>query len=188
MWLAITKTLLNRLSITGPAANGHPPVFHSGDKNIRCILQTQADYHGQLQSWSSSDGNHLVGNRNTTAPYSYALDKTSLGSPSLTAKQRIIRNSDWFLLNTPINDWLQLPTSFTVSIPRVLPANAQFTQVVTTSTITANASVTDGEPITKSEFFNGNNLVWEQDNDPYSYAWTNAPLGKLYTHCQGTDG
>jgi ribosomal protein L21E len=166
------------VNITGPAANAQ---FTQGD-NIS-ITANASDTDGTITKVEFFNGNTLLGT-DTTAPYSYAWTNAPLGSSSLTAKATDDKGTATVSAPIAIN---------VVAIPNVAPtvsitgpaANAQFTQGDNIS-ITANASDTDGT-ITKVEFFNGNTLLGTDTTAPYSFAWTNAPLGSSSLTAKATD-
>jgi hypothetical protein len=120
----------------------------------------------------------------TTSPYSFAWTNLPVGSFNLTAKATDNKGTATVSTNAAINVVAKANVAPTVSITAPA-ANAQFTQGDNIS-ITANAADADGT-ITKVEFFNGSTLLGTDTTSPYSFAWTNLPVGSFSLTTKATD-
>jgi hypothetical protein len=173
-----TPNLAPTVSITAPAANVQ---FTQGD-NIS-ITANAADADGTITKVEFFNGNTLLGT-DTTSPYSFAWTNLPVGSFALTAKATDDKGTATVSTIVAINVVAKANVAPTVSI--TAPAvNAQFTQGDNIS-ITANAADADGT-ITKVEFFNGNTLLGTDTTSPYSFAWTNLPVGSFSLTAKATD-
>jgi chitodextrinase len=172
------SNLVPTVSITAPAANAQ---FTQGD-NIS-ITANAADADGTISKVEFFNGNTLLG-IDTTSPYSFAWTNLPVGSFNLTAKATDNKGTATVSTNAAINVVAKANVAPTVSITAPA-ANAQFTQGDNIS-ITANAADADGT-ITKVEFFNGSTLLGTDTTSPYSFAWTNLPVGSFSLTTKATD-
>jgi photosystem II stability/assembly factor-like uncharacterized protein len=79
----------------------------------------------------------------------------------------------------PQNDSLSIPFRY-VLLPTVTltaPLDEQIFAWNQPIALTASATARNGGSISKVEFYNGNTLLSTDETHPYSYSWTNVPLG-----------
>ena len=165
------------VSITAPANNA---TFNSGATVT--ITATASDANGTVTKVEFFNGTTKLG-EDTTSPYSFAWANAPSGTHSLTAKATDNQNT----VTT------SAAVTVTVNAPSVPPvvtltgpaANASFASG-TTITLTATATQTNGT-ITKVEFYNGTTKLGEDLTAPYSFAWTNAPIGTHSLGARATD-
>ncbi|WP_175574457.1 Ig-like domain-containing protein, partial [Algoriphagus marinus] len=166
------------ISIISPNSNSQ---FLKGDNVNVTVNATDTD--GTITKVEFYNGNTLLGT-DTTSPYSFAWTNLPVGNFTLTAKATDNKGAATVSSQTNIN---------VVEMPNVAPtvsitapnANAQFTQG-DNANITATASDADGT-ITKVEFYNGTTLLGTDTASPYSFAWTNLPIGNFTLTAKATD-
>lgn len=93
--------------------------------------------------------------------------------------------------NDPIAQKKMIPITLTVTASNTPPNIALSSNLSTTTapgsiTLTANATDTDGT-ITKVEFFNGTQKIFEDTTAPYSFIWKFIPVGTFSVTAKATD-
>ena len=165
------------VSITGPANNS---TFASGASVA--ITANATDANGAISKVEFFRGNVKLG-EDLTSPYGFAWNNVSAGTYSITA--RATDNQGAAATSTAI--------TITVNPPNAPPtvnltsptSNASFSAGAAI-TLTANATQTSGS-IAKVEFFNGTTKLGEDNTSPYSFVWTNAPVGTHSLGARATD-
>jgi gliding motility-associated-like protein len=165
------------VSITAPTNNA---TFNSGATVT--ITATASDANGSVTKVEFFNGTAKLG-EDTTNPYSFAWANAPSGTHSLTAKAT--DNQSAVTTSAAVTVKVNAP-----SVPPVVTltgpaANASFA-AGTTITLTATATPTNGT-ITKVEFYNGTTKLGEDLTAPFSFAWTNAPIGTHSLGARATD-
>ena len=128
------------------------------------------------------DGNFL--GSSDIAPYKFTWENAIPGEYNIVVKATDNSGQVSTSSTRKFNVVAKANTSTSVSLTAPA-ADAQFTQGDNVS-ITANAADADGT-ISKVEFFNGNTLLGTDTTSPYSFAWTNAPLGSSSLTAKATN-
>jgi hypothetical protein len=115
-------------------------------------------------------------------PYLLTWENVPPGAYTLTA--RATDNDGATTTSAPVQIRVTSNTPPTVGI--IAPTNDAAFLVPADITIEATASDLEG-PIAKVEFFAGNNRLGELINAPYSFIWSNAPLGYHSLTARATD-
>ncbi|WP_169336219.1 Ig-like domain-containing protein [Pontibacter roseus] len=149
------------------------------------ITATASDEDGSISKVEFYNGESKIGeDTNESGGWSFTWAAVPVGSYSLTAKATddkgavTVSNVANITVNAPAN---QAPT-VAISSP---VANATFTAPATIA-ITATASDSDGS-VAKVEFYNGATKLGEDATSPYSYTWTDVPLGSYQLVAKATD-
>ncbi len=87
---------------------------------------------------------------------------------------------------SPADSWGGVVTNQPPSVSITTPTNnAQF---ATPATITISATATDADgTISKVDFYNGTTLLGTDNTAPYSFLWSNAPIGTFSITAKATD-
>ncbi len=116
----------------------------------------------------------------TVAPYTYTWSNVAGGTYSLTAKA----TDDKGAVTTSAAVTVKVNKPPTVAL--TAPANNAVLVSPTNVTISASASDADGT-ITKVQFYRDGVLLGTDTTSPYSYAWTNVPVGTYTLTARATD-
>jgi hypothetical protein len=147
------------------------------------ITANATDVKGSIAKVEFYRGTTLLGT-DTTAPYSFAWTNLPVGAHSLTARATDNRGATTVSAAVTINVTVRPNVAPSVSITDI-SANAQFIQG-STLTINSTAADTDGT-ITRVEFYRGTTLLGTDTTAPYSFAWTNLPVGSHSLTARATD-
>jgi hypothetical protein len=151
--------------------------------NSLTINSTAADTDGTITRVEFYRGTTLLGT-DTTAPYSFAWTNLPVGAHSLTSRATDNRGATTVSAAVTINVTVRPNVAPSVSITGII-ANAQFIQG---STLTINSTATDTDgTITRVEFYRGTTLLGTDTTAPYSFAWTNLPVGSHSLTARATD-
>jgi gliding motility-associated-like protein len=165
------------ITLTGPNNNA---VFPVG--SVVNITASASDTNGAVSKVEFYSGTTKLG-EDLASPYNFAWNNVPAGAHVITAKatdnQGIIATSS--AMNITVNVSNNPPT-VAITSPA---ANATFT-AGSNIAMTANASDSNGS-ITKVEFFRGTTKLGEDLTSPYSYTWTNVPVGGYVLTAKATD-
>ncbi|BFM42578.1 hypothetical protein CFS9_12190 [Flavobacterium sp. CFS9] len=167
----ITTPLNNELYTTAPA-------------NIN-ITATASDKDGSISKVEFYQGTTLL-STDASSPYSFNWTGVPAGTYQLYAKAYDNLNAAAVSSTITVVVGNQNPT---VSI--ISPEDYAAIKSPASITIYATASDSDGS-VSKVEFYNGTTLLGTSTTNPYSYNWTNAPIGtytitaKAYDNNGGT--
>jgi hypothetical protein len=176
IFVSTASNVAPSVSITSPTNNAS---FLTPTNITLTTNATDAD--GSIYKVDFYNGATLLGT-STTNTFSYTLTNVVAGNYSITAKAT--DNGGLTFTSSVINFTVSNPIKPTVSITS--PANnASFVPPANIS-ITANAADANGT-VTKVEFYNGTTLLGTDAASPYSYSWTNVPLGTYVITAIATD-
>ncbi|WP_146052790.1 Ig-like domain-containing protein [Aquimarina sp. I32.4] len=204
-YLYISSQVLNGVSQSQAIANAenYPLSPYPGDGNLapsvsitsptnnQSVTQGQtinitanaSDADGVINKVEFFQGNTKLG-EDTTSPYSYSWANAPVGSYNLTAVATDNANTTATSAVVSVTVTTGGPTPPIVSITS--PINNQSITQGQTISIKASASDFDGS-VSKVEFFQGNTKLGEDTTSPYSYSWTNAPVGSYNLTVVATD-
>ncbi|MBI3416778.1 MAG: tandem-95 repeat protein, partial [Verrucomicrobia bacterium] len=120
----------------------------------------------------------------TAAPYAFTWTGITAGSYSLTAKAT--DNSGAVATSSPISITVNPPSNQPPTVSLLSPGNGSLNNSPANLLLQASASDSDGT-VTKVEFYNGVTLVATITTPPYSFTWTNVPVGNYLITAQATD-
>ena len=176
IFISTASNIAPTVSITSPTNNA------SFLTPINVSITTNAtDADGSIYKVDFYNGAILIGT-STTSPYSYIWANVVAGNYSITAKAT--DNGGLTTTSSIVNFTVSKPIKPTVSITSPIN-NASFLPPANI-TITADAADANGT-ITKVEFYNGATLLGISTTSPYSYSWTNVPLGTYIITAIATD-
>jgi gliding motility-associated-like protein len=160
------------ITITAPANNA---TYTTGASVT--VSANASDADGSVTKVECFNGTVKLG-EDLTSPYSFIWTNVQAGSYSLTMKAT--DNQNLSTTSTAIN--ITVSASSTPPVVNLTsPANNTSSPAGSPITLTATATAAAGT-ITKVEFFNGSTKLGEDLTSPYSYVWTNPPVG---THSLG---
>ena len=177
VFVSTGNTVAPSVSITSPANNAN----FLTPATITINASATAN-NGSIYKVDFYNGPTLLGSA-ASSPYTYVWSGAVAGNYTLTAIAT--DNGGLTTTSAAVNITVSNPIKPIVSITS--PANnATFTPPATI-TITANATETNGS-ITQVAFYNGTSLLGTSVTSPYSYNWTNVPLGNYAITAVATDG
>lgn len=135
------------------------------------IKANASDSDGSIIKVEFYEGGNLLGT-DVTSPYSFDWNNVVAGDYTLTAKAIDDLNASTISDNIKIS--VVNNTVPTVSITS--PSNDEMFMPPASITITATAADINGS-ISKVEFYEGGALIGTVTTSPYSYNWTNVPVG-----------
>jgi len=165
------------VNITAPANNA---TFNSGATIT--ITANASDTNGSIAKVEFFNGTAKLG-EDTSTPYSFTWGNAPAGTFSITAKATDDQGAATtsgaisITVNAP-----SIPPVVTLTSPA---ANASFSAGIPI-TLTATATQANGT-ITKVEFYSGTTKLGEDLTSPYSFNWTNAPVGTHSLGAKATD-
>lgn len=164
------------VSITSPANNANflTPATVT-------VTANATDSDGSIYKVEFYDGTNLLGT-STTSPYSFTGTVNDAGNYTITAKAT--DNGGLTTTSSVVNIVVTNPIKPTVSI--TLPTNNANFLPPATITITATAADANGT-VTQVAFYNGTTLIGTSTTSPYSFNWTNVPLGTYTITAVATD-
>lgn len=174
--ITVTPSANPVVSITSPANNANI----TPGTNIT-INATATITGGTISKVEFFNGTTKLG-EDATSPYSFVWNNAPSGSHSLTAKatDATAKSTTSTVVNIVVaNNVVNVPT---VSITSPA-ANAAFNQGAAIS-ITATASANTS----KVEFFYGTTKLGEDTSSPFTFTWTNAPVGSHSLTAKATAG
>lgn len=174
--VSITVNSPPTVSLTAPANNA---AFAAGAAIALSANASDAD--GSISKVEFFDGTTLIAT-DTTSPYSFSWTIASAGSHTLTAKATDNRGAVSTSGAVTVTVGTNTPPTVSITSPA---ANAVFAAPATIG-ISANAADTGGS-ITKVEFFSGVTLLGTDTTSPYSFSWTNVPIGAYTITAKATD-
>ncbi len=167
-------SLTDSFTIAAPADTTLPVVSFTAPTNAQTVsgssvnlAATASDNSGTVTKVEFYQGTTLLG-EDTTSPYSYTWNTTSLtnGSYTLNAKAYdAAGNIGTASVTVTVDNSVADTTLPTVS----LTAPANNATISGSSMLTATAS--DNVGVTKVEFYQGTTLLGEDTTSPYSYTW-----------------
>ncbi|MCC6194932.1 MAG: hypothetical protein IT518_10740 [Burkholderiales bacterium] len=162
------------VAITAPANNA----AYTAPATI-AITANAADSDGTVAKVEFYQGATRL-NTDSAAPYAFTWSNVAGGTYSLTAKA------------TDDNGAVTTSTAITVKVnapPTVaLTAPANNTTVVAPVNVTISANASDaGGSVAKVQFFRDGTLLATDTTSPYSYAWSNVPIGTYVLTARATD-
>ncbi|WP_086503372.1 Ig-like domain-containing protein, partial [Algoriphagus ratkowskyi] len=167
-----------KVTITAPSTNSQ---FIQGEKIS--ITSAATDNDGTIVKVDFYNGTSLLGT-DTTAPYSFDWNNLPIGNFSITAKATDNKGTATVSAAVVINvtEKANEAPKVTITAPST---NSQFIQGEKIS-ITSAATDTDGT-IAKVDFYNGTSLLGTDTTAPYSFDWTNLPIGNFSITAKATD-
>lgn len=109
----------------------------------------------------------------STRPFNYEINNALIGDYIITAKA--IDNDNNETISNELNFYVNNNPEVSLSL---LDNNSNF---ITGETITFTTSITDSNSeIEKVQFYEGENLIGEVYDNPYSYIWSNPDIGNYY--------
>jgi Bacterial Ig domain len=175
--VAVTVTALPPVvSITSPANGSN---FTAGsDLNITA---SASEVNGSISGVYFYNGTTFLGS-SSTSPYSYKWTNVPAGSYTLIAVAIDVNGVSTTSNATTVT--LTAPAVPVVSITS--PANGSSLTAGSNLNITAGASETNGS-IAQVQFYNGSTLLGTDSTSPYTYNWTNVPVGSYTLTAKATD-
>ncbi len=154
------------VNITAPATNTTILV-----SNSITIKANASDTDGSIVKVEFYEGNNLLGT-SVSSPYTFDWSKTQTGTYTFTAKAYDNLNA------TKVSDLIKINVvdNFLPTVKIVAPANDTSFVLTDPINITATAADSMGS-ISKVEFYSNGNLIGSAINSPYTFTWTNVPLG-----------
>ena len=167
------------VSITAPSNNANftPPASIS-------ITATAADADGSVTQVAFYNGTTLLGTDNT-APYAFSWTNVPLGTYSLTA----VATDNAGATTTSAAVIVIVKTTSGNNPPTVsitAPANNANFNAPASINITASAADADGS-VAQVAFYKDATLLGTDNTAPYSFAWTNVPVGTYSLTAVATD-
>ena len=157
------------VSLTSPAAGS---VFQAPVAFI-VLTADASDSNGTIAKVEFFNGTTKIG-MDTSAPYSVNWLNVQAGAYNLTA---IATDNDGEVtVSSPVSITVVDPNATPPTVSLTSPIGGTVFQSPASITLTADASDSDGT-ITKVEFFNGLALLGTATSAPYSFNWTNVPVG-----------
>ncbi|WP_169712855.1 Ig-like domain-containing protein, partial [Algoriphagus ratkowskyi] len=167
-----------KVTITAPSTNSQ---FIQGD-NIS-ITSVATDTDGTISKVEFYNGTTLLGT-DTSAPYSFDWTNLPIGNFSITAKAT--DNKGAATVSAPIVIYVIEKANEAPKVTITAPGtSSQFIQGDNIS-ITSVATDTDGT-IAKVDFYNETSLLGTDTSAPYSFDWTNLPIGNFSITAKATD-
>ncbi|MEO8387807.1 Ig-like domain-containing protein [Polaromonas sp.] len=178
------------IGITVAAANVPPTVSLTSPANgssftapAGITLNANAtDSDGTVSKVDFYNGATLLGT-STAAPYSFAWTNVPVGSYDITAQ---VTDNSGAVTTSAIASITVLPATFPPAVSITSPTNGAAFVAPATITINANATDSDGT-VSMVEFFNGATLLGTSTAAPYSFVWSNVPLGSYSLTARATD-
>jgi RHS repeat-associated protein len=164
------------VALTSPAPN--TAVVAPGSFTLTA---TASDSDGTISKVEFFNGATLL-NTDTAAPYTFTWSGVAAGSYSITAKATDNHNASTTSTAVPVVVTNGFPTVSLTS-----PTAGQVFGAPGTIVLTANA-VDVGGSISKVEFFNGATLLNTDTAAPFTFTWTNVPVGSYSLTAKATDG
>jgi gliding motility-associated-like protein len=166
------------VAITAPANNAS---FAQGSPIT--ITANASDANGSVTRVEFFRGTTKIG-EDLSAPYSFSWNNAAAGNHSLTAKAT--DNLGGVATSAAVSITVNATTNTAPTVAITSPSdNAQFQ---TGATITISATATDANgSVAKVEFFYGTTKLGEDLTVPYSFTWTNAPIGTHAITAKATD-
>ena len=146
------------------------------------INASATDANGTITIVEFYNGGILLGSDNAS-PYSLTRTNVPIGTYSLTAKATDNDGNSTTSSSVTITVVGQnQPPAVSISSP---VSAAVFTAP---ASVTIDASATDADgTVTIVEFYNGESLLGSDNTGPYSYTWTNVPIGTYSITAKTTD-
>ena len=166
------------VAITAPADNAQ---VQAGTPIT--ITATAADANGTVARVEFFDGTTKIG-EDLSSPYSFTWNNAAAGDHSLTAKatDNLGGVATSAAVSITVNAAANTPPTVAITAPG---DNSQFQ---TGATITISATATDANgSVAKVEFFYGTTKIGEDLTVPYSFTWTNPPIGNHSITAKATD-
>lgn len=145
------------------------------------LMATASDADGTIAKVEFYNGNTLLYTE-TKAPYGFTWSKVRAGNYTITAKAT--DNSGLVSISAAVKISVIPHKAPTVSI--VNPANNESFAGSTTIHLKAVALDAEGT-ISKVEFYSGATLLRTETTSPYTYTWTNVPVGKYTLTAKATN-
>ncbi len=162
------------VSLTAPVNNS----AYTAPASIN-MTATAADSDGTIASVDFYQGTTKLGT-DTTAPYAFSWSNVASGTYSLTAKAT--DNKGAVTTSSTVTVKVNQPPAVTISAP---PDN---TILLTPATATISATASDsGGSVSKVEFYRDGVLLGTDTTSPYSYVWSNIPVGTYVITAKATD-
>ena len=140
---------------------------------------TAADSDGVAKVEFFDNGTNKLG-EDALAPYSFTWTNAPVGTHVLTA---VATDS---LGATAVSAPVTIVVNAAPTVAITSPSNGAIIDVGSNIAIAATAADSDGT-VTVVEFYEGANLLGSDSSSPYSFVWSNAPLGKFVLTAQATD-
>ena len=154
------------VSLTSPANNA----AFKAPTNLT-LLATASDADGLVTNVEFFAGASKLG-EDTTSPYSFAWNNAPVGTYALTA----VATDDSGLVKTSSVVNITIANNQPPTVALTSPTNDATVFSGTNLTVTANASDADGT-VTQVVFYLDGFPVATDSSSPFSYIWSNAPLG-----------
>ena len=171
--VTVTGNSAPSVSLTAPA-NGA-----SFNTPATIAIAASASDDGGVAKVEFFDGATRLG-EDISAPYTYDWAGAPVGSHSITAVA-----TDNLGVQTTSSARTVTVSNSAPSATLTAPANGASYLAPATIPIAANAS--DGDGITVVEFYDGANKLGEDTSAPYTYDWTNVPVGSYSITARATD-
>ncbi len=176
-----TVTYLPVVTITNPT---NPSTAVAG--TTLTITASASEINGAITKIDFYNGSNLLGS-STVSPYYFAWANIPAGTYTLTAKATDLNAASTTSSPVTVNvtpAQVITPTTVNLTAPT---SNTVFTGPIDI-TVSANASASTGNTITKVLFFNGTaQLSYVGTTSPYTYIWRNVQPGTYTMTAQATD-
>jgi hypothetical protein len=146
------------------------------------LAASASEANGSIAKVEFYQGASLIGTA-TQAPYTVTWSNVTIGNYTLTAVA-----TDGFGTTVTSNAAsVSVRNNVPPTVSLVSPTNGAAYIAPATIVLTANASDSDGA-IAKVEFYQGTTLLATVTTAPYTYTWTNVPLGNYTITAKAADG
>ena len=171
-----TPNVAPTVSLTSPVSG----TKYTGPAIIT-ITAAAADSDGVISKVQFYNGTTLL-KTVLAAPYTFSWNNVAAGSYTITAKATDDKGLATTSVAVPVTVLQNVAPRVTITSPVV---NATYKAV---ATINMSATATDSDGfISKVEFYNGTTLLVTERYAPFSYSWTNVPIGNYTIIAKATD-
>lgn len=147
------------------------------------ITADAVDTDGSVAKVEFYNGTEKLG-EDTSAPFTFDWTTVPQGAYTLTA--RATDNYGLTTTSDPISINVGPPNTVFPTVTITAPTNGAEFLAPGTIAIAATAGDSDGT-VTKVEFFNGTTKLGEDTNAPYTFDWSNVPVGSYTLTAKATD-
>ena len=174
--ISVTSDQVPTVTLTTPA-----PGAQITSPSSYVLTATASSVTSTIAKVDFYNGTSLLGTA-TAAPYSFTWSNVPVGSYTLTAVA-----TDALGISTtsaPIN--VSAIANVPPAVSLTSPANGATATAPATLTLTANATSTTST-VVKVDFYNGTTLLGTATTVPYSFTWSNVPIGSYTLTAVATD-
>ena len=149
------------------------------------ITASATDAGGSISKVEFYNGSTLLFTDNA-APYTYNWSNVPVGFYSLTAKATDNLGLTATSSVVPVTVTAVAPVNQAPMVSLTSPTTGTSLTAPATFNLAAAASDSDGS-ISKVEFYNGSTLLFTDNAAPYTYTWSNVPVGSYSLMAKATD-